>query len=254
MAWNARLRGFRNLLFVALLGEALWLGATSPLLVVRKVTVTGATVRPPDEIRRVARLTKPMNLFRAPTGKAVRLLEALPEIASARVERHLPDSLAVIVNERVPLASVLTPQGCWVMDGGGIVFRSVPAPLAFVPVFAMTPAAPIVVGKPLPIAARGAALATLKGVARLPLARNVRVHLEANGDVWLQNSNGLKIRLGQLDDAPDRLPLTERMLTGPNGRDLISKLLVLDMTSPGNEYTKRRPEFQDYHFDGSRSK
>jgi cell division protein FtsQ len=238
---------------LVLVAEVIWLGASSPLLVVRNVTVTGATVRPPDEIKKIARLTKPVNLFRAPTRKAVSLLKALPEVATARVERHLPNSLAIVVTERTPLASVLTPQGCWVMDGSGIVFRSIAAPLDTVPVFAMTPSAPIVVGKPLPTTALKAALTTLTGVDKLPLAPNVRVHLEANGDVWLQNTNGLKIRLGQLDDAPDRLPLTERMLTGPNGPDLISKLLVLDMTSPGNEYTKRRPEYKDFRFAGGQN-
>lgn len=140
------------------------------------------------------------------------------------------------------------------MDGGGIVFRMIAAPLDSAPVFVMTPMSNIVIGKPLPMAALKAALVSLNGVAKLPLARNVRVHLEANGDVWLQNTNGLKIRLGQLDDAPERLPLTERMLNGPNGPDLISKLLVLDMTSPQNEYTKRRPGYEDFHFDGGTAK
>lgn len=254
VAWNARLRALRNLLFVALLGEVIWLGATSPLLVVRNVTVTGATVRPPDEIRKVARLTKPMNLFRAPTRNAVRLLRALPEVASARVERHFPNSLAIMVTERAPLATVLTPQGCWVMDGGGIVFRKIAAPLVSAPVFVMTPAAPIVVGKALPMPALKAALASLTGVAALPLARNVRVHLEENGDIWLQNTNGLKIRLGQLDDAPARLTKCWQMLKGPNGPDLITKMLVLDITSPDNPYTKRRPEFQDFRFAGAQNK
>jgi hypothetical protein len=77
--------------------------------------------------------------------------------------------------------------------------------------------------------------------------------VESNGNAWLQNANGLKIRLGQLDDAPERLPLAERMLKGRNGPDLISKLLVLDLTSPGNEYTKRRPEFEQFRFSGEKA-
>lgn len=253
VAWNRRLRTLRNYLLFILLVEGLWLGLTSPLLVVRRVDVAGATVRTSDEIRQIGRLTKPVNIFRAPTRQASKLIKALPEVANVRIERHLPATLLVRVTERTPLASVLTADGCWLMDGSGFVYRSVPAPIPDVPVLMARPTAAINIGKPLQMTAMPAALASLKQVGALPLARNIRFHVEANGDAWLQNSNGLKIRLGQLDDAPERLPLAERMLKGPNGPDLISKLLVLDLTSPDNEFTKRRPEYENFRFAGEKA-
>lgn len=251
VAWNARLRSLRNWLLLCLLVETVWLTLNSPLLVVEKVTVSGAAARTPQEIAGLARLTRPGNIFRAPTRQAVKLLSGLPEVASVRVERRLPSTLAIFVKERTPVASVLTPGGRWVIDDTGFVFRSVSAPLPDVPVLMVRPTGPVAIGKQLPMTALPEAVASLRAIPRLPLARNVEFHVEDNGGAWLRNDNGLKIRLGQLDDAPGRLPLTERMLTGPNGPDILTKLLVLDVTSPGNEYTKRRPEFETFRFAGN---
>lgn len=231
----------------------MWLALTSPLLVVRHVVVAGGTAHSPDEIAHIGRLTKPVNIFRAPTRQATRMIKALPEVANVRIERRFPDTLRVNVTERTPLASVLTAEGCWLIDGGGFVYRRVPTPIAEVPVLMVTPTAAVVVGKPLSMTALPAALTSLRLVGGLDLARNVRFHVEVNGDAWLQNSNGLKIRLGQLDDASDRLKLATRMFQGTNGSDLKSKLLVLDMTSPDNMVEKRRPEYEGFVFAGDKA-
>jgi hypothetical protein len=96
-----------------------------------------------------------------------------------------------------------------------------------------------------------AALKCLARLPGLPLSRSVQLHVDARNEAWLNNANGLKIRLGPLDDAPARLAVTERLLKGPNGPEILEKALVLDMTSPDNVVYKRREATDAYRLTGN---
>jgi len=83
-------------------------------------------------------------------------------------------------------------------------------------------------------------LKCLTRIPSLPLAGPVAFHVDGRNEAWLNNTSGFKVRLGPLDDAPERLAVTERLLKGPDGREILRKAAVLDMATPDNEVYKQR--------------
>lgn len=243
--WNARFRRLRNALLLLLVAEVAWLCLTSPLLNVTRVTVSGARIKSPRHVARIAGLDRPSNIFLAPTGKATRAVAALPEVESVRIERRLPRTLSIAVRERQPLASVMTNNGTWVVDRTGLVFRRVPAPLAGKPVLVASASGRAELGRHLPLTARSAALKCLAQMPNVPAMKAARLHVDKGNQAWMQCANGLKIRLGPLDDAPERLRLTGRLLRGPDGPRILARAAVLDMTTPQNEVYKPREDGED---------
>lgn len=248
--WNRRLRSTARFLVFALIVEAMVLCLTSPLLRVENVTVTGATVHTPAQIRRLAGLEKSRNIFRTPVGKAENALAALPEIQSVKVERKLPRTIAVSIQERGTLASVQAAGKWWAMDAGGRLFRTMAAPVPGRPALYANVSSKPVLGTRLQVPAVDAALKCLAMLPGLPLGKSISFHVDARNEAWLNNANGLKIRLGPLDDAPARLAVTERLLKGPNGPEILKKALVLDMATPDNEVYKRRENTDAYRLTG----
>lgn len=58
-------------------------------------------------IRQAAGLELGQNLWTLDLGRITRDLQALPYIATARVERHFPDKLSIVVTERQPVVKIV---------------------------------------------------------------------------------------------------------------------------------------------------
>ena len=75
-----------------------------------------------------ARLGAHPPLISVDPGATAARVEALPYIASARVERHWPDGVTIAVTERVPVAVMAGPGAAWsVLDGDGRTLQVAPA-------------------------------------------------------------------------------------------------------------------------------
>lgn len=57
------------------------------------------------------------------TGEVARRLEKLPWVRQARVERILPSTLRIAVEERTPSLVIQTSQGPYLVDGSGLVLQ-----------------------------------------------------------------------------------------------------------------------------------
>jgi cell division protein FtsQ len=250
--WNRRFRALARGLGFALFVEVVALCLTSPLLTLQTVKVDGATTRTPAQIARAAGLDKRVNIFRAPMGRAEAKIASLPEIASVRVERQLPRAALITVQERSPLAYVNTHGHWWAMDKNGLIFRQLESAPADRPRMMAAASSPPVLGKKLKMPAMDAALKCLARVSALPLSSSVAFHVDARHEAWLNSANGFKIKLGPLDDAPARLAVTERLLKGPDGPQILQKALVLDMATPDNEVYKRREDSAAYRLVSSK--
>lgn len=96
------------------------LGLHSSLLSVSRIEVQGAGQEPVAAVTQAARLAEHQPLFGLDAAAVAARVEALPWIATARVERHWPHSIAVVVTERVPVAQLAEPAGRWALvDGSG---------------------------------------------------------------------------------------------------------------------------------------
>lgn len=241
---NRFLRRLRNLLALALLVECFGVALTTPRLAVRRIQVSGSTMRTPQEIARVAGLQKPMNIFLAPTGRAERRLGALPEAASVDVFRALPDTLCVSVVEREPVATVMTDGGYWAMDGGGIIFRKLARPLPERPLFRVRPASAPQLAKPLALPTLRPALETLRAMEASPLPPDATLVVDTKNTATIQCPDGLKIRLGPVDSGKERLATLTRILTGKDGARIRSEAAVIDLATPRGEVMVPRARIQ----------
>jgi cell division protein FtsQ len=103
---------------------------------VRNVTVIGNSRVPTARVLELAGVPPKTTLLRAPIEQVVAGLAADPWIASATVERVWPDTLKIVVAERVPLAAVELPdKSQWLVDGSGTFIAPRSAlPKAVIPV------------------------------------------------------------------------------------------------------------------------
>lgn len=107
---------------VALLA-ALWFGLPEvarhlAFFRVRQVELVGVRNLAPEAVIQALGLSRDASLF-DPTAPLEARVKALPGVADARVKRHLPGALAVIVREVEPAAFVPGPRGLQVVDAAG---------------------------------------------------------------------------------------------------------------------------------------
>ena len=90
---------------------------------VRKVEIRGAVYLTPSELLAKLRVDSTANVWDDPSPLVARLMTH-PQIRSATIERHLPSTLVVRVQENLPVALVPNAKGFAVIDG-----RAMPLPI-----------------------------------------------------------------------------------------------------------------------------
>lgn len=120
----------RTVLFAAvgvvLLAVAgVWLVAFSPVLGVRTVRVVGAHFLSAAQVRAAADVVHGTPLVRLDTGAVARRVDALPEVASARVSTSFPGTVVVTVTERQPVGVVARSGRFVLVDRTGRLYRTV---------------------------------------------------------------------------------------------------------------------------------
>jgi cell division protein FtsQ len=201
-----RTEGRRRLHRLGALGIAvaavagLWALTLTPLLDVDTFKVTGARHTGDAAVIAAVRITRHDALLTADVGAAASALARLPWIATARVRRSWPGTIAITVVERTPVAAIASKDGRWVVvDRGGrqLAVEKEPAVdlvrIAGRPL-AGAPGAPagaryrgaIDLATVLPPSTRGAIASlwpqpdgSLDGIARLPGNASAAVHFGA---------------------------------------------------------------------------
>ncbi len=198
---------------VLAVGAGAFLMLHTGLFSARHVTVRGAHHTPVATVVAVAGLTRHPPLLDVDPGRATARLEKLPWVQSAVVERHWPDSVSIVVTERVPVAAVALRAGdVAIVDGSGRVLAHGPdAPAGTVALVV-----PVAAGRPgsvLANVARGALV-----VARdlpPPLKSRVRTVIVATGGrVVLDLGGGLQATLGPPSGLGAKFEALESLLAG----------------------------------------
>jgi cell division protein FtsQ len=134
-----------------------WALLGSKLLVVRSVLVTGTHLVPAAQVRAAAAIPSDQPMIRVDTAAAARRVEAITQVQSAQVRRSWPDGIVITVRERTAVLAVAAAAataaaggpssgtggtggtsgtgGYDLIDGSGVVVRSVPAKPAGLPVY-----------------------------------------------------------------------------------------------------------------------
>ena len=119
--WRA---AFFALAAFAIVAGVVWALLGNRLLVVRSVTVTGTHLVSSAQVIAAADVPPGTPLLRVDTGAVTRRVEAIPQVASARVTADWPDHLVIAVTERVPVLAVKMAGGGYdLVDQAGVPVR-----------------------------------------------------------------------------------------------------------------------------------
>ncbi|WP_410675650.1 cell division protein FtsQ/DivIB [Amycolatopsis sp. cmx-4-68] len=108
----------------------------SSMFGVKDVSVSGSRTVPADQIRTVAAVPADQPLLRLGTDEIRDRVAAMPGIATVEVSRSWPNTVEITVTERTAIAffdSGPGGDGVHLVDGGGVVFKTVPARPAGLP-------------------------------------------------------------------------------------------------------------------------
>jgi cell division protein FtsQ len=118
------------LLTVLTVVAAIYLLFFSSMLGVKDVEVSGARTVPADQIRAVAAVPSDKPMLRLSTDEIRDKVAAMPGIATVEVSRSWPNTVEITVTERTAIAffdSGPGGDGVHLVDGGGVVFKTVAA-------------------------------------------------------------------------------------------------------------------------------
>ncbi len=199
----------------------------SPLLAVDDIAIAGAGDRAP-EVRAVADDDLGSALLLLDTGGVADRVETLPWVASARVERELPNTVRITVTPRVPVAFARAADGTvGLVDGRGVVLAVAPSPpLGLVELTGVTDVPPLGERVDARDAARVAA-----GLG--PLAGRVATITVVDGRAALRIVSGPEVRLGTLDRVEEKARAADAVL----GATALGALTYIDVSVPSAPVT-----------------
>jgi cell division protein FtsQ len=166
-----RRRGWRTAFFalaaVGVIGAAAWVLFSSPLLVVRSVTVSGTHLVPRSEVLASSGVQLGTPLIRVNTARAAAGIAQIRQVRSARITRSWPDRLVIVVRERTPELGVTAPGGGYdLVDGDGVMVRWAAGSPAGLPLYDTEAPAGALRGDPDLAAAAAAVLGELPAAVR----------------------------------------------------------------------------------------
>jgi cell division protein FtsQ len=200
-------------LAVAALGSLAGIFLFSPLTYVREVRLGGVRSLQRDEADSTAaavRVPSKTNLFRLRTAALEERLEALPWVASATVSRRFPGGLNVSITPRTPRAQLRVNGQDWEVDRAGVVIRPLRAGVALPPIVCAAPAEvrPGSIADALGVAG---ALKVLSECAPRGGVRIAKVDVDATGELCLNMTDNVAIRLGQEEALPTKIDYVQRI-------------------------------------------
>ncbi len=204
-------------LIAALLAAAVIVWFT-PVLGLRKITVSGVTGELADQVRAAVDTPAGTPLMRVDLAAAVVRVQAVAPIASARVVRAWPNGLTVTVKQRVPVARTSANGAVWLMDASGL------------PYVKFGPGVPVPAGLPTvelatPRAGDTATTAVLLVVASLTPALKAQletIRAPSAFDITLVLADGREVFWGGSDHAAEKLAALPGVLTRTGHRYDIS--------------------------------
>ncbi len=206
-------RWVRGLFFLLICSALMTALIYSPLFTLQRVVVHGNTYLQAEDIEQIGRIYKGQPLFQLKTDEVTQHLLQDLRIESAVVRRELPDTLAISIEERQPVATIATNYGYADLDRQGLVLASYKN-LRQVPL-------PLITGRQLQdrfvgdtntdddVAAILAFLQHLDGNALNQLSEINAADMNA---VTMYTTSAVQIRLGSLERLEEKAQLTQDFL------------------------------------------
>jgi len=223
-----RARGRRRLRAVTALAVAgaVFAGAVgllyfSGLASVRHVSVEGSVHTPASAVVAAAGVGSHPPLIEVNTAAAEAAVERLPWVARATVTRRWPDTLAIEVVERFPVAALAVAHGVVLVDADGRVLAAAPQSPAGLPLLA----GPVAAAPPGSELGAGAdpGLAVAAGLPPALRGRVRGIAVAGDGAVTLDLGGGVRAELGVASSLPAKFEALASLLAGapPHGPEQI---------------------------------
>ena len=194
----------------------------SPYFEVRQVRVSGADYLLEREVLLIADVPEKSNVFLVPAKEIERRLLATPRIRKARVDRVIPDTLQIRLEERTTVAYLpyggyfidIDECGCAVAVSEAITDPDVPLLLGVIPTY-------VAVGervRPERSVAAGAAIGAALVRQKIPILSEVDV--TSPEDVVIRTSDGIRVLAGSVDGIEERVRLLDSILASVREQDM----------------------------------
>lgn len=228
----------RRLLVAALLTlavECVVVALLSPRFAIRKLTLQGVESLSPALVREQLTLEPGQNLLLAPTSTWERQIERIPGVASASVERQLPGTIRIVVEERVPWATLRTKDGRWhTIDSSFTPFRVRATPEQNLPRILASDIAPWEVVPGMPISSPGLPTAQLcerwsRAHRELPLTQ---IEIDPRSKVCLNRVGKVPIHLGTGEGIRQKLTALEKLLAARPDLSYSTDIAYVNLLAP----------------------
>lgn len=186
-----------------------------------KVVVEGNKQMGVDEVYRVARIGRPINILQLSTADMERRLRGDLRVASADVSRSFPAEIHISIQERVPLAMLHSEFGIVTVDKTGMV-------VGVDPVIKDTQA-PFISGKKLGNILLGDTISDTDVVKALAYLAHLspqgwnqisEVNVSNPDQITVYTRDDIPVRLGKIENPAEQAPLSENMLKDIRVRNL----------------------------------
>jgi len=184
----------------------------TPLLGVREVEVLGTADLTADQVRAAAAVEPGTPLVRLDVERVAERVRALPRVAAVGVERSLPGTVRLTVQERKPVAVVVRGDGAHLVDATGLDYAVLPQAPGSLPELKAEPA-----GTP-------AAVAVVTGLPEELRREVLTVSATTGADVKLALTGGREVRWGSAADTPRKAAVVQVLMTREG--------TVFDVSSP----------------------
>ena len=184
----------------------------TPALGVRDVQVRGTVNLTGEDVRAAAAIEPGTPLVRLEVDAVAARVRELPRVAGVEVERVLPGTVRLTVDEREPVAVIKAPEGAHLVDVTGKDYATVVQPPDGLPELKVTPDA------------LGAAVAVLTQLPEALRKDVLSVTADSPSDVRLALRGGREARWGSATDTARKAAVLEVLLT--------RKGSVFDVSSP----------------------
>jgi cell division protein FtsQ len=184
----------------------------TPLLGVRQVDVAGTVELTADQVRQAAAIESGTPLVRLDVDGIAARVRELSRVAGVRVDRSLPGTVLLTVEERTPVAVVNAGDGAHMVDATGRDYATVSQAPAGLPELKVEP-------RGLP-----AAVAVLVALPERLRSEVLALSATTPADVRLTLTAGREVRWGSPDDTPRKAAVLEVLMTRDGS--------VFDVSSP----------------------
>lgn len=196
---SRRKRILIRLAVLAALGGLVWVAFFSPVLLVRNIEVVGSEHVNPADVAATAAIGAEQNLLLLATDDVESRVESLPWVASASVERMLPGSIRIRIEERTPAMILSLGAARWTIDAGGHVLTPGVAAKGL-PVLAGAQFDEVEPGKTLATPESSGALSAWRSLPKAIRAQVETVFAPSVERVTFSLADGTLVRYGAAED------------------------------------------------------